>query len=442
MVTQLFRVLALSLLAAQPSPAQWVQSRPPELTMQDAVAIGLERSFQLQRSGRNEQIAEERTKGAKAALGPHVDLGFRADQAQRYYDFRGAYDYNLAAPQFETGLSVNAFYDADISGSGKRSLQQARLSRQSSTVDVAQTAIDVSADIRSTYLQALHEQQQVTADGDFVELIDSLIARARAAQPTAVGFLESERSNAALTLEQTKQNSDLTLSSLRQILRLGADVPMKLTTSLPDPSPLPGRDRLLDTAYANRGDLKQTAIRLQQARIAKVQATDFRRPSLRASAFATQALNGDTFMLNGENHGRTRSVGVLVSLNLPLITYDGGQLASNRRIANIQADQAIADSEEAKERAENEINQALIGLDRAADRLKKLPNVDSARQSLAQAEQQMLAASPADAAGMLAQVSNARLNWKMSVTARNDALTAYYSQYYRLQRSLGTEVVR
>jgi hypothetical protein len=94
------------------------------------------------------------------------------------------------------------------------------------------------------------------------------------------------------------------------------------------------------------------------------------------------------------------------------------------------------------QRAATEINQVMIGLSRAQERLKRLPDAAQARQSLAQAEQQMLAASAGEAAGALAQVTNARQNWRSSVVSRNDALTDFYSSYYRLQRSLGTELVR
>ena len=435
-------VLALSLAAAQPGATGEPAVSPLELTMDEAVEIGTSRSFRLQRSRRNERMAEERVRGTKGALGPRFDVNLGANQSQRYYDFQGTYDYNQATPQFDSTVGANASYEFDISGIRKRQLQQAGLSREVSAVDAAQASVDVAADIRSNYARALRSQQQVSVDGEYLELLDSLIGRARASQPLTVGFLESERSNAALTLEQSKQVVDLTFSNLRQILRLEEDRPLRLTTKLPEPPPLPGRDRLLSIAYENRNDLKHSEIRLKQARIAKIQAMDSRRPTLRVSAFASQALTGDTLLLGGENHGRSRTLGALVNFALPLFSYDGGQLAANRNIASIQADQAMADAEEAKERAENDINQVLIGLNRARERLSKLPDVQQAHQSLSQAEQQMLAAPARDAAGLLAQVTNARQNWKASVLSRNDALTAYYTNYYQLQRSLGTETVQ
>ena len=210
---------------------------------------------------------------------------------------------------------------------------------------------------------------------------------------------------------------------------------------LADPLPLPSTDKLLDIAYKNRNDLKQADIRLKQARLQKVQASDSRRPSLNASVYASQAFNGDYITLGGDNHGRTRQAAAALNFALPLLLYDGGQLKSQQNSANIQAEQALADAEEAKERAENEINQLMIGLNRAQERLKRLPDEAQARASLSQAEQQMLAASPTEASGVLAQVTNARQNLRSSVLSRNDALTDYYQNFYRLQRSLGTEDV-
>jgi hypothetical protein len=84
----------------------------------------------------------------------------------------------------------------------------------------------------------------------------------------------------------------------------------------------------------------------------------------------------------------------------------------------------------------------LIGLRRARARIDQTPDPAQARQALERAEEQMLAASPAEAAGLLAQVSNARQNWRSSITLKFDALSAFYAEYFRLQRSLGTDAVR
>jgi multidrug efflux system outer membrane protein len=427
--------IVLALVASQPD----AQGERLRLSIEDAVELGTGKSFRLQRSVRNYKIADQRVRGTKASLGPRLDVAYGANQNQRHYDFKGTYDYNLGQPAFNTDVGANASYDIDVSGVRARQLRQARLSQESSQVDLRQTTLEVSSDIRTNYVTALRSQEQVEADTEYLKLIDALLERSRASQPSVVNFLESERQNAEQSLQSTKTNADLAFSNLKQQLRLESDAALELTSKLGAPALLPSKDQLFRIATENRNDLKQADIRLRQARLGKIQATDSRKPSLRASAYATQAYNGDYITLGGDNHGRSRSAAAVLNFNLPLFLYDGGQLNSNRQIAMIQADQAVADAEEAKERAENEINQVLIGLNRAMQRLKSLPDPRQARQSLAQAEQQMLTASSSEAAGALAQVTNARQNWRSSLVSRNDALTDYYANFYRLQRSLGTE---
>jgi outer membrane protein TolC len=156
------------------------------------------------------------------------------------------------------------------------------------------------------------------------------------------------------------------------------------------------------------------------------------------TAYASQRFN-DEFPAIENFDGKTRSGGVVASLSFPLVQYDGGILRANRKIAALQAEQALADREEASERAENEINQVMIGLNRANQRLASLPDVKQARTSLDRVETQMLNAAPEEAAGFVAQVTNARQNLRSAVVARNDALTDFYANYFRLMRAIGTE---
>ncbi|MBA2726243.1 MAG: TolC family protein [Actinobacteria bacterium] len=433
----MFISLVMALALAQPDAT----GNKITLTMDEAVALGADKSFRLQRSVRNTKMADQRLRGTKAGLGPRVDFTYGANQSQRHYEFKGNFDYNQGQPSFYTDASANASYAIDIAGVQGRQVKQARLSREASGIDLAQTTLDVATDIRTNYVSALRSQEQVGADTEYLQLIDSLLERAKASQPSVVNFLETERQNASQSLESTKTSADLSFSNLRNLLRLESDDQLVLTSELQKPLPLPSTDRLIRIATESRNDLKQADIRLKQANISKIQARDSRRPSLRASANAGQSLNGNYFTLGGNNSGRTRQAAATLNFAVPLFLYDGGQLDSNRQVALIQAEQALADKEEAKERAENEINQVMISLNRAQERLKSLPDPAQARQSLSQAEQQMLGATPTEAAGALAQVTNARQNWRSSILSRNDALTDFYANFFRLQRTLGTEEV-
>lgn len=83
----------------------------------------------------------------------------------------------------------------------------------------------------------------------------------------------------------------------------------------------------------------------------------------------------------------------------------------------------------------------MIGLNRAQQRFGNLPDVDQARASLDRVEGLMLAAPAGEAPGLVAQVTNARQNWRSAIVSRNEALTDFYSNYFRLQRAVGTEEI-
>lgn len=425
--------------AQEPDLIDTAAPKTINLSIEEAVERGLDNNFRVQRSSRNEQIAESRVGQARAGLRPKFDLTAGANQNQSYYNFDGnSYQYNNSLPAFLTNAYASASYPFDISGVERRRIQQARLSHSSSELDMAQATIDVATDIRSNYTTALRSQEQVKADEEYLALTSRLFEQARSSQPTVVKFLETERANALQALESSKTSRDLTMSSLRQQLRLDRNARLNLTTVLPSPAEIPSTDKLLQIASRNRNDLKQADIRLQQAKLATRQASDSRRPRLNASAYGSQAFNGETPLFNGD-HGKTRSYGALLGLTVPLFQYDGGVLREQKRVAAIQAEQAVADKQESLERAENEIDQVMVGIKRAKQRLSSLPDAGQARSALAQIEGQLLAAAPKDAPGLLAQVTNARQSLRQAEVSRNDAMTDFYTNYFRLQRAVGTE---
>jgi outer membrane protein TolC len=433
-----------ALPAQQPVEAQAAETL--NLSIDEAVGMGLERSFRVQRSARNEDMAELRVDNARAGLRPRFDLSGQASQDQRYLDHQGAvYDYNQGRPSFYTSANANLSVPFDISGVTRRQIRQSQYSHQLSELDLAQASIDISTEIRNHYITALRGQEQVRAEEEYVVLTERLLDQARTQQAGVVPFLETERDNARQNLASIRTNADLSMSNLRQALRLPRDVRLNLTNGLPPPQQIPSADMLLETATRNRNDLKQAQVRLDQARLTRQQAMDSRRPSLAVTGYAIQSLTGRSpyvFYEKDKDYGRTLNTGVAITFRLPILQYDGGILRNNRQIADIQADQALADASEAIERAENEITQILIGLNRANQRLGTLPDPGRAREAVEQVEAQMLTASPTDAPGMVAQVTNARQNWRSAVVSRNDALTDYYSNFFRLQRAVGTDEIR
>lgn len=445
MISRIAMVAAL--FVAAPALAQetaLVTAETPEtitLTIAEAVAMGLQRSFRVQRSNRNENMAEYRADSSRAGRGPRFDLGVSAGQNQSYFDFRGnAQNFNRSEPQFSADVFASASLPIDISGVTRRQVRQADLTHNIAELDVAQASIDVATDILVNFVNALRAQEQVRAEAAYVAEIEELLERAQAQQPSVIPFLETEQSNARQTLQSTRTSSEIAFQTLRQNLRLPRQTALELAAQLPEPTQLPSVEMLLDTATRNRIDLRQAAIRLDQAKIATIQASDSRRPSLSVTGFASQRLNHELPNFR-DFDGRTRSGGVVITGTLPLINVDGGVVRNARRIAGVQAEQALADREEAIERAENEINQVMISLTRAKQRMQSLPDVQQALFALNRVEALMLGAPASDAPGYVAQVTNARQNWRSAVLSRNDSMTDFYSNFFRLQKAVGTEEI-
>jgi outer membrane protein TolC len=441
-------VLAAALLL--PAPAYAQQATPADLdapaaitlTIDEAVALGLQRSFRVQRSNRNEDMAEQRADTARAGRRPRFDLGVSAGQNQSYYDFRGnAQTFNQSQPQFSAEAFASASLPIDISGVTKRQVRQADLSHDIAELDVAQASIDVATDIRVNFINALRAQEQVRAEAEYVTQIEKLLERARVQQSGVVPFLETELSNGRQTLQSTRTSSEIAFQNLRQNLRLQRDLAIELASALPRPAMLPTVEALLALAMRYRNDLRQAAIRLDQAKLATIQASESRRPTLRLTGYGSQRLN-DELPAFRDFDGKTRSGGLVVTATVPLISIDGGMVRNARRVAGIQAEQALADREEATERAENEINQVMITLTRAQQRMETLPDVEQALSALERVEGLMLTAPASDASGYVAQVTNARQNWRSAVVSRNDSLTDFYSNFFRLQKAVGTEEIR
>lgn len=436
--------LILSAPAAADDQAPLADAQPSEvsLTMEEAVATALQRSYRVQRANRNEQIAEHRVGISRGQNRPRFELGLGAGQNQSYYDFQGnAFSFNRAEPQFYADANASASLPLDISGVTKRQIRQSRLSHESSELDRDQAALDVTTDVRGAYTTSLRAQEAVKADEAYVERIDAVLAQARTRQAQVVPFLETERSNAIQNLQSNRTTADLSMQSLRLLIHVPRSTRLVLTTTLPVlPTQLPSTDMLLFLASRNRVDLRQAAIRLKQARLAEVQASDSRRPRVGITAYGSQRMN-DAFPTLRDFDGRTRSGGIVITGAVPIVVIDGGQLKNQKRITQIQAEQALADRQEAAERAENEINQVMIALNSARTRLLNLPDLGQALAALERAEALMLAASAEDAPGLVAQVTNARQNWRQAVVSRNEATAEFFSSYYRLQRSVGTQQI-
>lgn len=274
---------------------------------------------------------------------------------------------------------------------------------------------DINADIRATYADALRAQGAVDADEAMVAELRGLIERAKQRRPAAVPFFEVGLATIEQMLSMSRSGALIAQAGLRNQLRLPEDTVLRLTSSLNPVVPSVDVTTLLEAALAKRADVRDAQLRLQQAELSL-----FQSPWQQPGPVVLQ--NVARWVGDAE---RQRALGLL----------GRGCLDRSQRMALLSLEEARDDMNEQRARISSELRLLTINLAQAQRRLASLPSAKFALESLRQAEESVL--SHADWRGRMAQVSNARNTWRLTYTASIDALSDYYSAFYRLKRSLG-----
>lgn len=430
-------------LASQPVP-HFDQSRPGgtddvvyELSLDDAVVLVQQRSFRTARARRGLDQSELRYGNARSQYLPRLNTNISGDQSARGY----RYDADRFDPveqqlrsEFRSAANADVSVPIDFGGVIKRQVRQADIARNISARDLANAMLDVTLEVQNSYLNALRAQNSADADEGVVAEIERLLARSGPDSPIA-SFLQVELANARQSAQNSRENADNAQDGLKQLLRAPPEAKLRLTTDFKDQKQPVGREGLLQRALGGRPDLQAALLRVQQAETSMQQAADYRKPSVRVGAFASQQLSGKTFY--GGDLDKFRQEGGGLNIAVPFLQWDNGQLRRNREVARIQRDQAESDAQELKERIAYDVRQQLLAVTRAENRIRNLPDRRQALQSLQRAEQGLLSAAPETQQALLAQVSNARHAWRSAETATADAYIDYNTAVFRLKRLVG-----
>jgi outer membrane protein TolC len=417
-------------------PTEQSASRTYELSIDDAVALAQQRSFKTARARRSLRQNELRYDNAKSQYLPRLTTSVGLNQQVRDLASHGStYAYQVPSfGQFQGSANADLSMPIDVSGVIRRQVRQADLWRGISAGDVTNTALDVTLEVQTSYLNALRAQNNADADERVAKEIADLLARAGPKSAIA-NFLQVELANAQQTAQSSRENADNAQDGLKQLLRVPPEARLRLTSDFRGRKQPVERDGLVDRALKSRPDVQSALLRVKQAQTSLEQVSDSRKPTVRVGAFASQQLAGGA-VYDGR-YDRLRQEGGLVNVNVPLAQWDNGQLRRNRQVAQIQREQAEADAEELRERVAYDVRQQLLAVSRAENRIRNLPDPKQAVQALQRAEQMLLSAPPETAQGLVAQVSNARQAWRSAETATADAYIDYNNAVFRLKRLIG-----
>ena len=407
-----------------------------DLSIDDAIALAQQRSFKTARAHRALSQNELRYSNAKSQYLPKLSSNVTLNQQARGLSARGdTYAYSVSSlGQFQGTASADLSMPIDVAGVIRRQVKQADIWRGISANDLTNTALDVTLDVQTSYLNALRAQNNADADERVAKEIEQLLARA-GPNSSLSSFLHVELANAQQTAQSSRESADNAQDGLKQLLRVPPEARLRLTSDFRGRKEPVERNGLLTRALSKRPDVQSALLRVQQAQTSIQQASDSRKPTVRVGAFASQQIAGGA-VYDG-SYDRLRQGGGLVNVTVPFLQWDNGQLRRNKEVARIAREQADSDLEELRERVAYDVRQQVLAVTRAENRIGNLPDPKQALQALQRAEQMLLSAPPETAQGLVAQVSNARQAWRSAETATADAYIDYNNAVFRLKRLIG-----
>lgn len=407
------------------------------LSMEDAVGMAFERGLRVKRMNRNVEISDLRLSSTRAMRLPRFDSYLNVNESARGGRYATPFYAGKYEPYatFQAGVTGIINAPIDVAGTTARQVQQAALANDSARLYQRQAMVDVGADVRIAYLDALRAQGAVDADEALAVDLARLVDRARQQRHPALSFLEVELANARQTLSAARSGAESAQTGLKQQLRLPLDTRLTLNTRLSAEAPKLDTLAALEKALAQRAEMRDARIRVQQAELAGEQVRDGRKPYVNVYAYFNESRTGPTASKYDDN--RFQNWSVMVNVSVPLLYWDWGLLSNNARTAALSREQALDDITETEDRIRAEMRQLTSNLEQARRRLSALPRKDLAQQALDQAQEGLL--KHQDWQAHMAQVSNARNVWRMTHTASIDALADYYTSYYRLKRAMGED---
>jgi outer membrane protein len=338
------RVLAFLLMVLSLRPVFAAESRI--ITFQDALEIALEQNSSLRQAENAARAGDVNVDQARGQFLP--DLGLSARGAQSYgrnFDETEGRVFDTSTDSVSVGLSSSVTL---FDGFGNTAtLQQARLDDQASARDLARTRETVVFTVASGFLLLLQQQEQLRVRRETLAAESELERQIRSfvdAGARTIADLYQQQSNVAaarLAVVEAERAAQLAEVDLMEVLQLDPAGVYQFEPLAYDADSIraaPALEAMLESAYAQRADLRAEEQRLEAAvqgiRIAK----SARWPTISAGAdYGTNYTSSSDLGFNDQfDQRRGGSVGV--SFTIPI--FNRGNTTAAIRRAEIERDNA------------------------------------------------------------------------------------------------------
>lgn len=401
----------------------WGQTRGV-LTLDDAIRIALERSFDVQRATNTVTQSQTNIEQARAnflpSLSASVSPGVR-------YDRNGSPSPGSSSNQTSSSLGISASSSFNLFNgyADEASLRQARIQLTSATATLGRTREQVAYDAATQFIQILLDSalirtnvENLQAERDQLSLIDALTTAG--ARPRADVFTQRAAVAAAeLQLLNAQHDYELSVIRLKQLLLLDPNEDYTFVEPSATPGPVDtsgsGQTQTLQAALSSRADIAAQQARIAAAQEAITIAHAGALPTLGLSA--SLGTNYSSLGSNGFGNQLFDNPGAGLGLTFSLPIFDRRRAETNEELARIQYENELLNLKTLQQQASLEVQQAYLDYITAAKQLDVAGvQLASARESLeAQQERYRVGAAT------LAEVSAARAQYVQAEVSRAQA---------------------
>lgn len=354
------------------------------------IALAPDGNAKVQLAAEAVRLAQARKAEAMSVLLPNFDASWSARSFTQNLTTMGLQIQTplFAIPTFVGPVDV---YDLRASGtqtvfnlSAIRKFQAASAQASASRLDTEQARVETAALVGKAYVNATRAENGVATALANVELAERLLALAKSQKEAGTGTgLDITRAEVQVASEKqqliaAKEARETSRLNLLRAMNVPLDLAVELTDPLNyTPADIPETAKAIETARANRPDLKAESRRERSAKLSYDSAAFERLPSV--GAYGDY---GDIGIQPGTLRP-TRTVGV----NVKIPVFDGGRRDALRSEASSQLRSEAIRSHDLSKQAELEVRTAIEALRSAEEQARvSLESLALSSKELEQAE--------------------------------------------------------
>lgn len=384
-LTALIVGLSIALCAQESQPKMALS-----LSKSIEIALAPDGNTRVQLAAEAVRLSQARKAEALSALLPNVDASW---SARSFTQNLATFGLQIQVPGFSIPTFVGpvGVYDLRASGtqavfnlSAIRKFQAAGAQTAATRLDTEQARVEAAALVGKAYVNATRAESGVATATANLELAERLLALAKSQKEAGTGTgLDITRAEVQMASERqqliaAKESRETSRLNLLRAMNVPLDLAVELTDPLTySPADIPEATKALETARANRPDLKAESARERSAKLSYNSAASERLPSVGAFGdYGTIGVEPNTLR-------PTRTVGVNVKIPL----FDGGRRDALRAEASSQLRTESIRSHDLGKQAELEVRTAIEALRSAEEQARvSLESVTLSTRELEQAE--------------------------------------------------------